>query len=48
MSEAWEISVMCEVPATKLASLARKATAAQFRAVVSKIGSFAPWVQEKD
>lgn len=42
MLKAREISVICEVPATELASPAEKASAAQCSAVVSKMGSWTP------
>lgn len=44
MPKAWETSVIYAGPATKLTSLARKASVAQLSAVVSKIGPLAPEV----
>lgn len=44
----WGLGNFCDLwSTTKLASLARKATVAQISAVVCKMGSFAPGVQEK-
>lgn len=42
MLKAWGIAVICEVPATELASPAEKAGVARLSAVVSKMGSWTP------